>query len=164
MKKVYISGAITGVDNYEELFKNAEDELKAKGYDVVNPVTIEQNHDNTWNSFMRVDLKAMLDCDAIYMLSNYKTSRGANIELNLAKELDFEVIYEDEKQTELTPDKTTLFLGLISIFSFLNIWMSIFYMHFFSVQFAKYSAFVSIGTLVVSYALYEIRIRRKLNK
>ena len=95
-RKVYISGAITGIENYEELFNKAEEILKTNGFDVVNPVKIEHNHDNTWNSFMRVDLKAMLDCDSIYMLSNYKSSKGANIELNLAKELDFEIIYESE--------------------------------------------------------------------
>ena len=39
-KLVYISGAITGVDNYLEAFKRAENDLKSLGYEVINPAEI----------------------------------------------------------------------------------------------------------------------------
>ena len=39
-KLVYISGAITGVDNYLDTFKQAERELKSLGYQVINPAEI----------------------------------------------------------------------------------------------------------------------------
>ena len=35
--KVYISGAITGTDDYMERFKAAEDELTGEGMSVINP-------------------------------------------------------------------------------------------------------------------------------
>lgn len=40
------------------------------------------------------DLEILRRCDAIYMLSNYRQSEGALKELELAKELNLEIIYE----------------------------------------------------------------------
>ena len=36
--KLYIAGPITGVPDYEERFKKAEEDLKAMGHTVINPV------------------------------------------------------------------------------------------------------------------------------
>ena len=38
--KIYISGAITGTDDYMERFEKAEKELAEKGYSVVNPAKV----------------------------------------------------------------------------------------------------------------------------
>lgn len=98
-KKVYLSGKITGL-SYENAFENfARAELKWKndGYEVVNPMTIEHNHLKSWVDFMRVDLKAMLDCTEIYMLNNWESSKGAVIEHNLAVELMFIVSYQKKE-------------------------------------------------------------------
>lgn len=92
MKKVYISGGITGVENYEQHFKDAEDMLKMEGFKPVNPVTLEHNHDQSWEQFMKVDLKALLDCDMIFMLENWGESNGANIERSVAKICGIEVL------------------------------------------------------------------------
>jgi hypothetical protein len=43
---------------------------------------------------MKADLKAMLDCDCIYMLKNWLGSKGAMVEHNLASDLKFEIIYQ----------------------------------------------------------------------
>ncbi len=93
-KKIYISGAITGTENAENLFKEAELQLIYKGYDVINPFSLPHNHNKTWNDYMREDLKALLDCDEIYMLKNWETSRGAKIEHAIARELDLKVNYQ----------------------------------------------------------------------
>lgn len=98
-KKIYISGAVTGIEISAVLFfEKAEKKLIDQGFEVVNPMTLEHNHDLTWNSYMRTDLKALLDCDYIYMLSNWKNSRGAKIEHNLAKELEIGVIFQSENE------------------------------------------------------------------
>ena len=49
--KVYISGQITGlpVAEYVEKFSKAEAELKAKGYEVVNPLRYELKPGSRWN-------------------------------------------------------------------------------------------------------------------
>ena len=43
---------------------------------------------------MRQDLKAMLDCDGIYMLDNWKDSKGAKIEHDLCVYLGITVMFE----------------------------------------------------------------------
>lgn len=94
MKKVYISGRITGIDNFEQLFAKAEAQLKQQGFETVNPVTLPHNHDKTWHQYMREDIKALCDCDIIFMLNNFNDSRGAKIELELAVNLGMDVIYQ----------------------------------------------------------------------
>ena len=94
--KVYISGQITGlpVAEYVEKFSKAEAELKAKGYEVVNPLRYELKPGSRWNEQMKVDIRLLLDCDAIYMLSNWERSTGAGLELYIAEGLGLIINYE----------------------------------------------------------------------
>lgn len=94
--KIYISGKITGDENDAPMnFKKAEIFLKEQGYEVVNPMTLPHKHGQTWCEYMREDLIAMLNgCTHIYMLKNYKESKGATIELGLASSLNFTLIFE----------------------------------------------------------------------
>lgn len=95
-RKIYISGKITGLDLLlaKKLFDEAEEMLLKWGYDeVINPMKLDHSkHDQTWESFMLVDLKALMDCDDIYMLDNWETSRGAKLEYHLAEELGMKII------------------------------------------------------------------------
>lgn len=96
MKKIYISGQITNLaflDSFA-LFEQAEKELTKKGFEVINPMTIEHDHDLSWLNYMRTDIKVLVDCDVIYMLSNWTNSKGAEIERKLAIDLGIDVMYE----------------------------------------------------------------------
>lgn len=93
--KIYISGKITGIE--EEAFQQfefAETCLKLKGFDVLNPMKLEHNHDKTWEEYMKVCIVALMSCNAIFMLTNYYESKGAMIELSLAQELGMKVYWE----------------------------------------------------------------------
>lgn len=93
--KIYISGKITGIEKEAEaLFQKAEDELIAKGYEVVNPMKLVHDHDKSWESYMRVCIKALCDCEAIYVMKNHFNSKGALIEVDLALKLKLDVILE----------------------------------------------------------------------
>ena len=93
--KYYISGKITGIEkDAEKMFENAEKALLSKGYEVVNPFKLDHNHDKSWHSYMRVDIKALCDCDSIYMLSNWTESKGAIIEHTIAMYLGLRVVYQ----------------------------------------------------------------------
>jgi hypothetical protein len=95
MNRIYISGKISGIENEAPLlFEKAENELKAKGFETVNPMTLNHEHDKSWHSYMKEDVKALCDCDNIYMLKNWKDSKGAIIELEIAVYLGINVIYE----------------------------------------------------------------------
>lgn len=94
-QKIYISGRISGIeDTAAAIFENAEYFLNQQGNIVVNPMKLPHNHDKSWESYMREDLKALLGCDAIYMLKNWQESRGAIIEHQLAESLNLIIIFE----------------------------------------------------------------------
>lgn len=94
-RKIYISGKISGIENEAvKLFDIAEMQLKNEGYEVVNPMTLNHNHDKSWHSYMKEDVKALCECDEIFMLSNWTDSKGAIIEHTIAMYLGISVRYE----------------------------------------------------------------------
>jgi hypothetical protein len=92
--KIYISGAITGDSNYKAKFEKAKKDLETSGYRAVNPAEFELPEGATWEDYMKQDLALLLKCDGIYMLKDWRQSRGARIEQFLAKELKMQVQYE----------------------------------------------------------------------
>jgi hypothetical protein len=94
-KKAYISGKITSIEaRAVVLFEQAEKELIEMGYEPVNPMKLNHQHDLSWESYMKEDIKALCDCDFIYLLRNYSDSKGALLELAIATELKIKVIYQ----------------------------------------------------------------------
>lgn len=92
----YISGKISGLDytTAEAMFKQAETDLIKYGYRVINPMSLPHEHGRSWAEFMREDLKALLNCTHIFMLSNWQDSKGAIIEHELAEDLGINIFYE----------------------------------------------------------------------
>lgn len=91
IKTVYIAGPITGKPNgNRKAFARAEEELFLMGYHPVNPHKLDhsQNSDDNWFLYLRVSIAAMLKCDAIVLLDGWEESEGANIEKNIAVNLD----------------------------------------------------------------------------
>jgi hypothetical protein len=94
--KIYISGRITGLDPdfAIEQFRLAQIKCEQKGFEVINPINLDHSHDKKWVNFMRVDLRSMLHCTDIFMMKDWHLSKGANIEYNLAKDLEFKIHFE----------------------------------------------------------------------
>lgn len=88
--KCYISGAITNDPDYKTKFSEAERKLRKMGYDCFNPVSVPVQKD--WESYMRIDLQHLLDCDYIYRIEGWQKSRGARLENQIAEELGMKVI------------------------------------------------------------------------
>lgn len=95
MKKIYISGPITGNASAFAMFESAEAFLRSKGFEPINPMKLDHSKSEEWQDYMRVDIKALMDADAIYMLRNSDYSQGAIIERNLAVALKMPVFNED---------------------------------------------------------------------
>ena len=93
MKKMYISGPITNAPDFMEKFAEAEKHLKTRGFEVVNPATLLHKHGRSRGEYMVEGLKALLDCDGVYMLKGWGNSRGARIEKRIAQDLGFKLIY-----------------------------------------------------------------------
>ena len=97
--KIYISGKITGIalSNAREKFKWHSGYLDLKGFTPVNPFEVIPYHKKlTWKDYMAADIKALMYCEAIYMLNCWGQSKGARIEYAIAKELGLKVIYQGE--------------------------------------------------------------------
>jgi hypothetical protein len=97
--KCYISGPITGIEPkvYIRAFYRASRMVEALGYEAVNPCELNHaDHDQTWASFMRIDIKAMMDCEAILLLRGWHRSTGANTEYYLAQVLGMKALQQDE--------------------------------------------------------------------
>ena len=94
--RIYISGAITGTDDYMERFAKAEKELTAKGWSVVNPAKVNAQlpEDTTYEEYMKMCFFMLDMCDAIYMLRGWEKSCGANRELGYAMAKDMIIMYE----------------------------------------------------------------------
>lgn len=97
IKKVYISGKITGlsVEEITSKFHNAEVTLSALGVECINPFTaVPYVKGKTWEEYMVDDFRLLLQCDTIYLLDNWQDSKGAKVELAVAKELGLNILYE----------------------------------------------------------------------
>jgi len=95
--KVYISGPISGKkDGNQSAFYAAATRIIEEGNIPVNPhnVTYLLPPSSTWLDYMRVDIKALVDCDEIYMLRGWWRSRGARLEWVIAWGLGYKVRYE----------------------------------------------------------------------
>ncbi|MBP4139976.1 DUF4406 domain-containing protein [Flavobacterium geliluteum] len=96
-KKIYIAGKITNEPFHHVVikFKEAQTTIEKLGFEVVNPIVVVNNSTEPWESAMKTCLKAMLDCDGIVILPCWQLSRGAQIERQLAEDLDMMIFNYD---------------------------------------------------------------------
>ena len=98
--KVYISGPMTGLPdlNFPAFNRAAEElraagyEVRAEGFEVVNPAELNPDPNTPYSECMRKDLRALLDCDAIALLPGWENSRGAKMEFEVAQICAMKVI------------------------------------------------------------------------
>ncbi|WP_424766260.1 DUF4406 domain-containing protein [Paenibacillus sp. sgz302251] len=97
---IYISGPMTGHPEFNyPAFRLAAHRLRELGYSVISPHEIEP-YEKTWEGFMRADIKALMDCKKVATLAGWEESRGARIEVDLAKALGMEIVTIDSLVTE----------------------------------------------------------------
>jgi len=94
---IYISGKITGLPENEvkQKFESAYQKLKGTGI-IISPIHLKHNEAKTWEGYMKTCIKQLMECDTIYMLKDWKDSKGAITEYELAKLLKIKVLYEVE--------------------------------------------------------------------
>jgi hypothetical protein len=93
-ERVYISGKI-GDDpiGRKPFFDHAEGYLRRQGFLPVNPMWISASG-LTYAEYMKIDIRMLLDCDAIYMLQGWESSPGATEEKRVAQLCGLRVMYE----------------------------------------------------------------------
>jgi hypothetical protein len=92
--KVYISGPVTGTDDYVERFAVVEGRLREYGYEVVNPAVENGSlpEGTSWREYMGESLRLLCGCDAIFMMRNWLQSRGAKLEYTVATHVGLKIM------------------------------------------------------------------------
>lgn len=86
----YISGPMTGFFdfNFPAFFSMENMIIKICG--VVNPARIAQKVDRTkknptYGDYLKADITELMDCDCVFFLEGYESSRGATLEKRIAE-------------------------------------------------------------------------------
>lgn len=94
-QRLYLAGPMSGIPQHNyPLFNRVARMLREQGHEVFNPA--ENQDAGAWRSrayYMRLDIPALLACDAIVVLPDWEGSRGANLEVWIAVDLEMP-IYE----------------------------------------------------------------------
>ena len=104
--KIYISGAVTGTDDYLERFSRAEEQLKAQGFEVINPAAVNAilPKSTSYGQYMEMSQIMLSFCDCVFMLNGWENSRGAKQEFALAVLDEMKIYFEKDGLPEVTND------------------------------------------------------------
>ena len=100
---IYLSGAVTGAEGYEERFQSAEDKIRElyPGKPIFNPVKFIEGYPMmSYETCMQICINALDYCDTICMLSDWKASKGANREYGYALASDKKILFYDDIEEE----------------------------------------------------------------
>lgn len=95
---IYLSGPISGTNDYIVRFARAETRLQYK-WRVINPAAVGYVlPELDFETIMRIDTVLLLQCDAIYMMKGWEGSTGCQLEYDLAVDSGITIYYESEEQ------------------------------------------------------------------
>lgn len=92
--KIYLSGPMTGYPEYNyPLFHQSAAIIRSYGYIVLNPAEFfEGRTDLSKETYMKEDIKAILDCEMVVTLPKWEESSGALLEVEVARACGIPVI------------------------------------------------------------------------
>ncbi|MDZ5602549.1 DUF4406 domain-containing protein [Pseudomonas sp. RP23018S] len=91
-RRVYISGPMTGLPEFNyPAFNAAASELRAAGAHVENPAENPTPPCGSWLGYMRLAVEQVSRCDYVVTLPGWDESRGARVEVELARGLGLPV-------------------------------------------------------------------------
>lgn len=93
----YVAGPMSGIEGYNyPAFEQAVGMLRGRGFSVASPHELDEpGHvpgDWSWGEYLRRDLKMLLDCDGVVTLHGWEQSRGASLEVDVARRLGMPVV------------------------------------------------------------------------
>lgn len=93
---IYISGKITGTDDYLHRFEAAENHLNNSDIlDIINPAKVNSFlPELSYSQYIKMSLCMLEMCDTIYMLKGWEDSTGAKLEWEYAKANNYKIMYE----------------------------------------------------------------------
>lgn len=97
-ERIYISGGITQVSDYQRNFDKAEEYVKLKypRTEVINPTMVKLPESCTHEDYMKICIPLLELADTIYMMRGWEKSKGACIEYGFALGANKTIIFEEE--------------------------------------------------------------------
>lgn len=93
MSLLYISGQMSGIaDHNFPAFNYAAHQLRQVGYQVENPAEKGLVDGWDWNTYLKFDLRRMLECDGVATLLGWRKSPGARLEVRTARAVGIPVM------------------------------------------------------------------------
>lgn len=93
---IFLTGPTDGYPQFNtENFALTTTKLRESGFDVVNSAELCPQDMNLQDK-MRIRIAALLECDSIAMLPGWASNKAAQLELQIAKQLEMD-IYDVEK-------------------------------------------------------------------
>jgi len=90
--RAYISGPMSGIHDFNfEAFDDAAFRLRNHGYRVVNPADFGADPKHSWKDCLCRDLAMLAHVDIVATLPNWHLSRGASLEVHVAREMEIPV-------------------------------------------------------------------------
>jgi hypothetical protein len=90
MATVYLAGPMSGYPDFNRpAFRTAAEILREQGFIVM--TSADCYHGDSWEEGMRRDIPAMLACDRVCLLGEWEKSRGARLEVFIAREVGMKV-------------------------------------------------------------------------
>jgi hypothetical protein len=97
-QRVYICGPMTGIPDYNyPAFNECAEQLREIGFHVENPAKNPVPDCGSYNGYMRMSIAQLVKCDQVVLLPGWINSKGAKIEVDLARALEIPL-------TDWTPD------------------------------------------------------------
>lgn len=108
--KIYISLPITGhdIEEVEASCIYASGVIQAKGHTPVSPLYVSPDPDADYAEHMGNDIEALLNCDAVLFMPDWRTSKGCRLENAAADIYDKQVFYSLDRipNTDIKPPES----------------------------------------------------------
>lgn len=93
INRLYLAGPMTGFEDFNfPAFNKMAAELRARGYVVENPAEHGVVDGADWADYMAYDLTRLGLCGQVAVLPGWENSKGARLEVHIARELGMKVV------------------------------------------------------------------------
>ncbi|HBO2747816.1 TPA: DUF4406 domain-containing protein [Pseudomonas aeruginosa] len=100
-RRIYVAGPMTGYKDFNFPAFNAQaEELRGLGYHVENPAEHGIVDGAEWQDYLRYDIGRLSTCEAIFLLPGWSKSKGAALEVHIAKALGMTFIHHADAEHE----------------------------------------------------------------
>lgn len=92
-RRVYVSGPMSGLPDLNfPAFHAAAAQLRAAGFEVVNPAELNPDPATPYGECLRNDIAALCTCSGVATLPGWERSRGAKLETDNARAFGWPVM------------------------------------------------------------------------